>query len=187
MVPGYDEPGSRPVDWLAMADLYYKESVKSSSRIPIIWGTDAVHGHNNLADATIFPHNIGLGAANDPSLMRNIGIATAREVAVTGIDWVFAPTLAIVQDIRWGRTYEGYSSDPEIVSTSKEYSWDCRATSSGKFPDRGESCCDSKAFVGDGGPVYGSGRNNKLIRAMFQSMKSFWPVFMAAPTSMPWG
>ena len=95
-----DEPGSRPVDWLAMANLYYQESAKSKSRVPIIWGTDAVHGHT-LAGATIFPHNIGLGAANDPVLMRDIGTATAREVAVTGIDWVFAPTLAIVQDVRW--------------------------------------------------------------------------------------
>ena len=80
-----------------------------------------MHGHNNLAGATVFPHNIGLGAANDPDLMRDIGTVTAREVAVTGVDWVFAPTLAVVQDVRWGRAYEGYSSDPEIVaSLSKE-------------------------------------------------------------------
>lgn len=159
-----DEPGSRPVDWLAMADLYYKESVKSSSRIPIIWGTDAVHGHNNLADATIFPHNIGLGAANDPSLMRNIGIATAREVAVTGIDWVFAPTLAIVQDIRWGRTYEGYSSDPEIVSSlSKELLLGLQGHPAlDNFLTEEKVVATAKHFVGDGGPVYGSGRNNRI-------------------------
>jgi beta-glucosidase len=159
-----EEPGSRPVDWLAMADLYYKESVKSSSRIPIIWGTDAVHGHNNLAGATIFPHNIGLGAANDPSLMRNIGIATAREVAVTGIDWVFAPTLAIVQDIRWGRTYEGYSSDPEIVSSlSKEILLGLQGHPAlENFLTEEKVVATAKHFVGDGGPVYGSGRNNRI-------------------------
>ena len=81
-----------------------------------MWGTDAVHGHNNVRGATIFPHNIGLGAANSPALLRQIGEATALEVAATGIDWVFAPTLAVVRDDRWGRTYEGYSEDPEIVA-----------------------------------------------------------------------
>ncbi|MGB0343702.1 MAG: glycoside hydrolase family 3 protein, partial [Parvibaculales bacterium] len=149
---------------LAMADLYYKESAKSSSRIPIIWGTDAVHGHNNLAGATIFPHNIGLGAANDPALMRDIGTATAREVAVTGIDWVFAPTLAIVQDVRWGRTYEGYSSDPEIVANlSKEILLGLQGHPSlDNFLTEEKVIATAKHFVGDGGPVYGTGRNNKI-------------------------
>lgn len=159
-----EEPGSRPIDWLAMADLYYNESLKSKSRIPIIWGTDAVHGHNNLAGATIFPHNIGLGAANDPALMRDIGIATAREVAVTGIDWVFAPTLAIVQDVRWGRTYEGYSSDPEIVSNlSKEILVGLQGHPAlDNFLIEEKVIATAKHFVGDGGPVYGSGRNKKI-------------------------
>lgn len=159
-----DEPGSRPVDWLAMANLYYKQSAKSKARIPIIWGTDAVHGHNNLAGATIFPHNIGLGAANDPALMRDIGTATAREVAVTGIDWVFAPTLAIVQDIRWGRTYEGYSSDPEIVANlSKELMLGLQGHPAlGNFLSDEKVVATAKHFVGDGAPVYGSGRNNKI-------------------------
>jgi beta-glucosidase len=138
--------------------------VKSKSRIPIIWGTDAVHGHNNLAGATIFPHNIGLGAANDPALMRDIGIATAREVAVTGIDWVFAPTLAIVQDVRWGRTYEGYSSDPEIVSNlSKEILVGLQGHPAlDNFLTEEKVIATAKHFVGDGGPVYGSGRNKKI-------------------------
>ena len=159
-----DEPGSRPIDWLAMADLYYKQSVKSKSRIPILWGTDAVHGHNNLAGATIFPHNIGLGAANDAGLMRDIGTATAREVAVTGIDWVFAPTLAIVQDIRWGRTYEGYSSDPEIVSKlSKEILLGLQGHPAlDNFLTEEKVIATAKHFVGDGGPVYGTGRNKKI-------------------------
>lgn len=159
-----EKPGSRPIDWLAMADLYYNESVKSKSRIPIIWGTDAVHGHNNLAGATIFPHNIGLGAANDPALMRDIGTATAREVVVTGIDWVFAPTLAIVQDVRWGRTYEGYSSDPEIVANlSKEILLGLQGHPAlDNFLTEEKVIATAKHFVGDGGPVYGSGRNKKI-------------------------
>ncbi len=159
-----DKPGSRPVDWLSMADLYYKQSVKSSSQIPIIWGTDAVHGHNNVAGATIFPHNIGLGAANDPALMRDIGVATAREVAVTGIDWAFAPTLAVVQDVRWGRTYEGYSSDPKIVaSLSKEILLGLQGHPAlGNFLSEEKIIATAKHFVADGGPVYGTGRNKKI-------------------------
>lgn len=84
--------------------------------IPILFGVDAVHGHSNLPGATIFPHNIGLGAAHDPALIRRIGAATAAEIAASGIEWTFAPTLAVPQDLRWGRTYEGYSSDPRLVA-----------------------------------------------------------------------
>src|SRR5262249_42938485 len=104
-------------DWVALADKFYDASMDASNgpAIPIIWGTESVHGHNNVVGATIFPHNIGLGAAHDPDLIERIGEITAREVAVTGIDWVFAPTLAVVRDDRWGRTYEGYSEDPQIV------------------------------------------------------------------------
>ena len=105
---------------MALADEYYLASLDRSqggAGIPIVWGTDAVHGHNNVIGATLFPHNIGLGAANDPSLMKKIGEITAREVAVTGIDWAFAPTVAVVKDNRWGRTYEGYSSESPIIKS----------------------------------------------------------------------
>lgn len=84
--------------------------------IPILFGVDAVHGHSNLPGATIFPHNIGLGAAHDPALVRRIGAATAAEVSASGIEWTFAPTVALPQDLRWGRSYEGYSSDPALVA-----------------------------------------------------------------------
>ena len=109
---------STVADWVALADSFYEASTDTSdggAGIPLIWGTDAVHGHNNVIGATIFPHNIGLGATNNPQLMREIGEITALEVAATGIDWVFAPTLAVVRNDTWGRTYEGYSEDPEIV------------------------------------------------------------------------
>lgn len=85
-------------------------------RIPFLWATDAVHGHNNVFGATIYPHNIGLGAADDPHLLRRIGQATAREVIATGMGWTFAPTVATPRDRRWGRYYEGYSEDPHIVA-----------------------------------------------------------------------
>ena len=105
-----------PGEWLALADRFYDASVDPAHGphpIPALWGVDAIHGHNNIVGATIFPHNIGLGAARDPSLVRRIGEITAREVRATGFDWSFAPTLAVVRDIRWGRSYESYSENPE--------------------------------------------------------------------------
>jgi beta-glucosidase len=115
--PG-DEKRTDPGDWLALADAYWEASTDTSDggvAIPIIWGADAVHGHTNVIGATVFPHNIGLGAARDPDLVRRIGEATAAEIAVTGLDWDFGPVVAVVRDDRWGRTYESYSEDPEIV------------------------------------------------------------------------
>jgi len=103
-------------EWYEMYENYQDAALLSSSGIPIIYGIDAVHGNNNVYGATIFPHNIGLGAANDPDLMFRIGVATAAEIKVTGITWTFAPALSVVQDIRWGRTYEGFSENPLIHS-----------------------------------------------------------------------
>ncbi|QZH75698.1 MAG: exo 1,3/1,4-beta-D-glucan glucohydrolase [Erythrobacter sp.] len=107
-------------DWLAAADAFYNASVDTSDGgvgIPMLWGTDAVHGHSNIIGATIFPHNIGLGAAHNPALIEQIGRVTATEIRVTGQEWTFAPTVAVPQDFRWGRAYEGYSSDPELVAS----------------------------------------------------------------------
>lgn len=107
-------------DWLKAADDFYLASVDRSDGgvgIPLVWGTDAVHGHSNIIGATIFPHNIGLGAMRDPALIERIGAATAKEIRVTGQEWTFAPTVAVPQDFRWGRAYEGYSSDPELVAS----------------------------------------------------------------------
>jgi beta-glucosidase len=112
---------STAADWVALADAYYDASTDTTGEpgahlgIPVIWGTDAVHGHSNVIGATLFPHNIGLGAANDPDLVEEIARITAKEVVVTGIDWTFSPTLAVVRDDRWGRAYEGFSEDPAIV------------------------------------------------------------------------
>ena len=96
-------------DWVELADSYYLASIDTSegnAGIPTIWGTDAVHGHNNVIGATIFPHNIALGAAGDPELAAAIAEATAMEVIATGVDWIFAPTVAVALDPRWGRTFE---------------------------------------------------------------------------------
>ena len=106
-------------DWLALADAFYEASMDvgpGEPAIPIVWGTDAVHGHSNIVGATIFPHNVGLGAARDPELIERIGKVTAVEIRATGQEWTFAPTVAVPQDYRWGRAYEGYSSDPALVA-----------------------------------------------------------------------
>lgn len=103
-----------PLGWLKMYNEYQQAALESSSGIPIIYGVDAVHGHNNVYGATIFPHNIGLGAANDSELMYKIGEVTAKEIKMTGLDWNFAPSVAVAQDIRWGRFYESYGECPAL-------------------------------------------------------------------------
>ena len=154
--------------WVSLADDYYLASVDTTggrTAVPVLWGTDAVHGHNNVIGATIFPHNIGLGAANNPGLMRQIGEATALEVAVTGIDWVFAPTLAVVRNDRWGRTYEGYSEDPEIV---KAYAGEIVAGLqgdgfSGELFNDAHVLATAKHFIGDGGTDDGDDQGNTVV------------------------
>jgi beta-glucosidase len=104
--------------WLAAADAYYEASMDTTGgkhAIPILWGVDAVHGHNNIVGATLFPHNVALGATRDPALMQRIGAVTAQELRITGQEWTFAPTIAVAQDVRWGRSYESYSEDPAVV------------------------------------------------------------------------
>jgi len=145
-----------PSEWLALADRFYDAAtdvVHGPHPIPILWGTDAVHGHNNIVGATIFPHNIGLGAARDPNLIRRIGEATASEVRATGLDWSFGPTLAVVRDIRWGRSYESYSENPEIV---RLYASAMLLGLQGQpgtpqFLDASHVIASPKHFVGDGG------------------------------------
>ena len=133
-------------DWLDLADSYYDASVDTSggsAGIPVMWGTDAVHGHNNVIGATIFPHNIALGAIGDPDLTAAIAEATAKEVRATGIDWIFAPTLAVAMDPRWGRTYESYGSDPNLV---REF-----AGGVVEAMQRTGVVATAKHFIGDGG------------------------------------
>lgn len=117
--PGGDE-FAPPEKWLALADAFYDASIDTSggrTAIPIIWGTDAVHGHSNIVGATLFPHNVGLGAMRDPALLERIAQATALELRSTGMEWTFAPTITVPQDGRWGRAYEGYSQDPALVAS----------------------------------------------------------------------
>ncbi|MGO4469618.1 glycoside hydrolase family 3 N-terminal domain-containing protein, partial [Pseudoduganella sp. RAF53_2] len=95
-------------DWLDLAEAYHQASMSTDMavKVPVIWGIDAIHGNSNIYGATLFPHNIGLGAARDPKLAEEIGAATGKAVRATGIAWIFGPTIAVVRDDRWGRTYE---------------------------------------------------------------------------------
>ncbi len=140
--------------WAALSNRYYLASVSTDmpTQIPVIWGTDAVHGHNNVAGATLFPHNIGLGAAHDPALIERIGRATARQARATGITWVFAPTLAVAENRRWGRTYESYSSDPAIVAQHADAM--VRGLQGG-LDGEGDVVATAKHFMGDGGTFNG--------------------------------
>ena len=152
-------------DWVKLADQYYDASMDTSNgavAIPVIWGVDAVHGHNNVIGATLFPHNIGLGAAHDPALIERIGAATAAEVAVTGIDWTFAPTVAVVRDDRWGRSYEGYSEDPEIVrSYAGRMVRGLQGVAGQKtFLDNTRVVATAKHYLGDGGTWNGVDRGD---------------------------
>ncbi|WP_166748078.1 glycoside hydrolase family 3 protein [Sphingomonas aerolata] len=145
-----------PIEWLKLADAFYDASMARSDgrpAIPVIWGTDAVHGNNNIPGATLFPHNIGLGTTRDRDLMREIGHVTAIETAAAGIDWTFAPTLAVVRDDRWGRTYESYSEEPAVQA---DYAGAVIEGVQGKVgtrdflaPDR--VIATTKHFLGDGG------------------------------------
>jgi beta-glucosidase len=145
-----------PIEWLKLADAFYDASMARSDgrpAIPVIWGTDAVHGNNNIPGATLFPHNIGLGDARDRDLMREIGHVTAIETAAAGIDWTFAPTLAVVRDDRWGRTYESYSEEPQIQA---DYAGAVIEGVQGKVGTKDFLAPDhviatTKHFLGDGG------------------------------------
>jgi beta-glucosidase len=140
--------------WLAKIDGYWTASVDPANkgvRIPLMWASDAVHGHNNVFGATLFPHNIGLGAARDPALVCRIGAATAEEVRVLGMDWSFAPTLAVVQDDRWGRTYESYSEDPAVVADYARAMVEGLQGTGAHFLDRDHVISTAKHFLGDGG------------------------------------
>lgn len=145
-------------DWQKLAADFREASLDTSqgtAGIPVIWGTDAVHGHNNVIGATLFPHNVGLGAARDADLLYRIGRATALEVSATAIDWIFAPTVAVSQDVRWGRAYESYSSRPEIVG-------DYAAAMIKGIQSTGLGAT-AKHFIGDGATIKGDDQGDVVL------------------------
>jgi len=156
-------------DWLALARAYDAAALAAdpANPVPLVWGTDAVHGHNNVRGATVFPHNIGLGAAGDADLVEAIGAATARAVRASGIGWAFAPTLAVVRDERWGRTYESFSEDPALVACLGAAT--VRGLQGQLGADDSVLAC-AKHFVGDGGTEGGQdqGINRATRSALIQ-------------------
>lgn len=152
-------------DWVEAMDAYYQASVDTSAgglAIPIIWGTDAVHGHNKIMGATIFPHNIGLGATRNNELVQRVAEITAIQVRATGMDWTFSPELSVVRNDRWGRTYEGFSEQPELVAELGKaailgYQGDLSA--SGRV-DASHIAATAKHYLADGGTVDGIDRGN---------------------------
>ncbi len=166
--PGHDIR-TTPQAWLNLTDAYHRAALAATDQghapIPLLFGIDAVHGDAKLIGATIFPHNVGLGAAHDPDLIYRIGQATAQEVASTGIDWTFAPTVAVARDVRWGRSYESYSESPALVA---EYA---RAMVMGlqgelgtsQFMAPGRTLSSVKHFVGDGGTLGGRDQASTVV------------------------
>ena len=145
---------NEPNGWLKTTDSYWHASVfedENHLSIPLLYGVDAIHGHNNLKGATIFPHNIGLGAANDPDLVKRIADTTRKEVLATGVDWVFAPNLAVAQNNQWGRFYESYAQSPELVD---KYAGEIIHGLQGKLAGEGVIAC-VKHWVGDGATSHG--------------------------------
>ncbi|KAI3457727.1 hypothetical protein Pfo_014390 [Paulownia fortunei] len=159
-----------PEEWVDMVNDYQKGSLSSRLGIPMLYAIDSVHGHNSLYEATLFPHNVGLGATRDPELVKKIGAATAIETRATGIPFAFAPCIAVCRDPRWGRCYESYSEDPHIVQQMTDIILGLQ----GEIPpnsrkgvpyiggkDKVVAC--AKHFVGDGGTIKGIDENNTII------------------------
>ena len=169
---GNSKPAGHPYpvasQWQALADAFYRASMDTSDgglAIPVLFGIDAVHGHNNLVGSTLFPQNSALGATRDPQLIHDIGEVTARELRASGISWTFAPTLTVPQDGRWGRSYEGYSQNPALVA---QYAAAVIGGLEGKpgtpqFLDADHVIATAKHFLGDGGTHDGKDQGDAQI------------------------
>lgn len=169
---GGSDPGGKynatPAEWLAQADAFYEASMDTrggGKAIPILYGIDAVHGQSNVVGATVFPHNIGLGAARDTDLIREIGRITAIETRTTGMEWAFAPTVAVPRDDRWGRSYEGYSEDPKLVANYAGAMVEGLQGRVGdkEFLDGAHVVSSVKHYLGDGGTSDGKDQGDTQI------------------------
>ena len=151
-------------DWKNLSKSYYEASPEVNGiKIPILWGTDAVHGHNNVIGATIFPHNIALGATRNEKLIKKIGGAVAKEVSSTGIVWTFAPTIAVPQNDLWGRTYEGYSENPDLVTQlGKNFILGLQGEGE-DFLAKDFVLATAKHFLGDGGTKDGIDQGDTIV------------------------
>lgn len=151
---------NNPMAWRAMVTDFIEASLASRLKIPLLYGVDAVHGHANMRGATVFPHNIGLGASRNPNLMRQIAAATASEMLAVNVRWNFAPALSVPQDVRWGRTYEGYGDNPELV-TEMATAYTQGLIDAGVLPS-------IKHYVADGGTEWNTTQHAEWINAINQ-------------------
>ena len=145
-----------PLGWLEMVNGFQKTALEDRLAIPLIYGVDAVHGHNNVLGATVFPHNLALGAANDADLVYRVNKATATEVAATGIHWTFSPCITVPQDPRWGRFYEGFGQSTELVNGLTAAAVKGYQAQLTEINDKQVAAC-AKHFIGDGATVWGTG------------------------------
>ena len=150
---GGSAPASNtPAGWADMTDQFQKVALSGRLGIPLLYGSDAVHGHNNLLGAVLYPHNIGLGATRDQGLVARIARATAEDMAATGVNWTFSPCLCVVRDVRWGRSYESFGERPDLVARMSS----AVGGYQGQPGSRGRVLATAKHFLGDGGTAYGS-------------------------------
>ncbi len=163
----HNDRNARRRDWLELAESYHRAAMRTDggrTPVPVLWATDAVHGHNNVRGATIFPHNIGLGATRNPDLVRQVARCTALEMSATGIRCAFSPSVSVAGDYRWGRTYESFAEDPQLVSRfSKAMIEGLQRDSSGRAFGDGAVIATLKHFVGDGGTHLGIDRGDTRV------------------------
>jgi beta-glucosidase len=155
------ENGNGLAEWTDLYDNYQKHALKTRLGIPLLYGVDALHGHNNVLSAVIFPHNIGLGCTRDANLVEKIAGITAVEVRATGINWTFSPCITVPQDIRWGRTYEGFSENSELAALLGQAAVRGYQGSDLHNPLSVLAC--AKHYIGDGGTTFGSSKRTKML------------------------
>jgi beta-glucosidase len=170
-----------PEAWADMVDNFQREALKSRLHIPIIYGVDSVHGHGNLYGATIFPHNIGLGATRDPQLVEDVEHITADETRASGPQWAFAPCICAARDDRWGRTYESFSENPDLVIKMETAIDGFQGNGTTDLARRDRVLASAKHFAGDGDTRYGTGSNGKGPYTIDQGIsitnrQDFWNV-----------
>lgn len=170
---GGNPPDNNPQEWAAMVRAFQDAALKTRLSIPLVYGVDAVHGHNNMYGATIFPHNIGLGAANDAELVEKVARITAREMLAVNVHWDFAPAVSVPQDIRWGRTFEGFSENTELVS--KLGAAFVRGMQDAPDGER-HALTSIKHFVADGGTRWGSTGTYPWIKFVWQGEGDRWQI-----------
>jgi beta-glucosidase len=170
-----------PTAWADMVDRYQSYALKTRLKIPMIYGVDAVHGHGNVYGATIFPHNIGLGATRDPGLVERIGKVTATEVRATGIPWSFSPCVCVTRDARWGRSYESFGEDPKLVTAMTSVIDGLQGRGGSRLNSADGVLASTKHFAGDGDTEYGTGSGDYPIDqgVTVTNRADFWRIDLA--------